>query len=343
MFFSLILKVYAQSETNFYLNKVGFCNLEVGYDVHVDGNYAYVTNNDGVMAIDIIDPENPEKIGEIIVDDASGFVIEHEIAYIAAASGGFIIADVSDPTLPVIIGQNGEGGAYKIAILGSYAYVSYLESGFKVFDISDPSNPIPIGEFSDTRSDDIQVKNDVVYFANAEAGLKVIDASDQNSPQFVRTLPHTTGATDIHINNNLLFLACWGNGVKVFDISDPLSPLRLDSYVDNDGGEELGLVEKEGLLYVADNYGIELFNVSDPTSITKITENRDSIAAAHDIDVDENYIYVAIGGGLLILELSTEIVSDFPPFLYYLIPILIISIVGVLITVYFKVLRKKNV
>jgi len=82
-----------------------------------------------------------------------------------------------------------------------------------------------------------------------------------------------------YISYYLLFLAYWGYGVKVLDISNPTSPLTLDSYVDNDGGGELGLVEQDGLLYVADNYGVEIFNVSNPNSIVEVAERTSDVSA----------------------------------------------------------------
>jgi len=86
--------------------------------------------------------------------------------------------------------------------------------------------------------------------------------------------------------------------------------MLLDTLNDNDGGEELGLVEQNGILYVADNYGVELFNVTNPNSIIEIAERTEDVIAAHEIDVDEDYIYVAQGGGLLILEESATPESE---------------------------------
>ncbi|MEE9377299.1 MAG: hypothetical protein V3V33_04605 [Candidatus Lokiarchaeia archaeon] len=341
-----ILSINSKAQTNqeLYLNRVGFCNIEVGYDVHVQGDYAYVTNNDGLMIIDVSNPSNPEKIGEVLLDHGSGIVIESNIAYITSPSSGFVIADISDPSNPVLLGQNSVGGAHKIAVSGSYAYICYFNAGFKIFNISDPTDPVLLGEFSDTRSDDIQIKENYVYFANAEVGLKVVNVADPSSPQLVAAVSQTGGANDIHITNDLLFLARWGAGIKVIDISNPTSPLTLDSYVDNDGGEELGLIEKDGLLYVADNYGIELFNVSNPNSIVEIAERTSDVIAAHDIDVDDEYIYVALGGGLLILEVGTTSEGGDSDFLLDLIIILaVVAVIAVIsIVVYFKIFKPRK-
>ena len=336
--------VQAQTSQSLYLNRVGFLNIEVGYDVHVVGNYAYVTNNDGLMIIDIQDPHHPQKVGEVLSGGALGVVVESNIAYIASVTGGFIISNVSNPSNPQLIGQDSIGGAIRIAVSDSCAYITYFGGGFKIFNISDLSNPAFLGEYSDTRSDAIEIKDNFVYFANAEVGLKVVNVSNPSTPQLVTTISQTGGANDLHITNDTLYLGCWGAGIRVIDISDPTSPLMLDSYVDTDGGEELGLVEKEGLLYVADNSGVELFNVSDSTSIVEIAERTSDVNAAHDIDVDEDYIYVALGGGLLILEVSSTPETDDSEFLFYLIIILGVSATVAVssIVVYFKILKPRK-
>lgn len=333
----------AQTTQGLYLNRVGFCDIEVGYDIHVKDDYAYVTNNDGMMVINISDPSNPEKIGEILVGNSLGLAIESNLAYIASPSSGFSIVNISDPNNPVLVGQNSAGGALRVAVSGLYAYVCYFDAGFKIFNISNPTTPVLVGEFSDTRSDAIEIKENFAYFTNAEVGLKVINVSNASTPQLVASVSQTGGANDIHITNDLLFLACWGAGIRVIDISNPASPQTLDSYDDDDGGEELGVIEKDGLLYVADNYGIELFNVSNPNSIVEITQRTSDVIAAHDIDVDEDYIYVAQGGGLLILEISTTPENGNPDFLFYIIIVVVIAaIASISSVVYFKVLRPKK-
>ena len=93
---------------------------------------------------------------------------------------------------------------------------------------------------------------------------------------------------------------------------------------------------------MADNYGIELFNVSDSASIIKIAEIRESINAAHDIDVDDNYIYVALGGGLLILEVGTIPDNSEPDYLPYVIISIVSVVVGIAILIFFKIIKKRK-
>ncbi|TET58264.1 MAG: hypothetical protein E3J52_08940 [Promethearchaeota archaeon] len=61
-----------------------------------------------------------------------------------------------------------------------------------------------------------------------------------------------------------------------------------------------------------------------------------------DIDVDDEYIYVALGGGLLILEVSTIPESGGSDFLPYIIMIsVVVVVVGISIVLYFKIFKKK--
>ena len=344
LFFSIFsLNARAQTTQNFYLNRVGFIDLEVGYDVHVVGDLAYVTNNDGLMIIDIQNPSNPQKVGEMLCGGSLGFEVENNIAYIASVLSGFIIANISNPSNPQLLSQDSVGGANRIAISNSRAYVTYMGGGFKIFNISDLTDPVFLGEFSDTRSDAIEIKDYISYFANAEVGLKVVNVSNPSSPQLLTTVSQTGGVNDMHItNDDILYLGCWGAGIRVINISNPISPQIIDSYFDSDGGEELGVKEKDDFLYVADNCGVELFDVSNPASIVEIAERTIDVEAAHDIDVDEEYIYVAQGGGLLILEVNTTPEND--PWLIYL--IIILSAVGaggvISSVVYLKILKPRK-
>ncbi|MBY9019275.1 MAG: hypothetical protein KGD66_10640 [Candidatus Lokiarchaeota archaeon] len=341
LFFSIFsLSARAQTTQSLYLNRVGFIDIEVGYDVHVVGDYAYVTNNDGLMIIDIQNPQNPQKVGEILSGGSLGFVVENDIAFITSVTNGFLISNISNPSSPQPIGQDSTGGAIRIAVSDSIACLTYLGGGFKVFNISDLSNPAFLGEFSDTRSDAIKIKDNIAYFANAEVGLKVVDISNPSTPLLITTVSQTGGANDIHITNDTLYLGCWGAGIRVIDISNPTTPQLLDSYDDNDGGEELGVKEKDDLLYVADNSGVELFDVSNPSSIIKIAERTVDIMAAHDLDVDEEYVYVAQGGGLIILEVSTTPEIE-PWFIFTIIVIMSVAAVGSCIA-YFKIIKPRR-
>ena len=82
------------------LSFVCYCKeAGVGYGVCVDKDYAYVTNNDGVVIFDVRQPKNPRKISMITSGVTFGICIENNLAYILGRRG-LVIADVSDPVNP---------------------------------------------------------------------------------------------------------------------------------------------------------------------------------------------------------------------------------------------------
>ncbi len=89
-----------------------------------------------------------------------------------------------------------------------------------------------------------------------------------------------------------------------------------------------GVVANSSYLFVADNYGVEAYNMSNPSSPVEIAEVTQGIGAAHDLDMDGQYVYVALGGGMEIFELSDTKAIYFPRYLYYVIPIGAVALGG---------------
>ena len=71
-------------------------------------------------------------------------------------------------------------------------------------------------------------------------------------------------------------------------------PKVIGRYKDDDGGEALGVWGDHEYLYVADNYGIEVLDITDPTGPIEIGEYED-VDGAHDIYGRETTIYIAEG------------------------------------------------
>jgi hypothetical protein len=83
------------------LRRIGRVKVGVAYGVALEGDFAYVTNNDGVVLVDVSDPAEPRRTAMLELEDgAFGIRAAGDIAYIAADSEGFVTADVSDPRNP---------------------------------------------------------------------------------------------------------------------------------------------------------------------------------------------------------------------------------------------------
>jgi hypothetical protein len=81
-------------------------------------------------------------------NDAFGFKIAGDYAFVTELSNGVEVVDISDPSLPSIVAHwPCRYRTNDIAISGNYAFVAEWDSGMSVLDISDPVNPTYLGAY----------------------------------------------------------------------------------------------------------------------------------------------------------------------------------------------------
>ena len=287
------------------IRRVGRLDTGTAYDVRVQGDYAFVSNNEGLVIVDIHQPNRPRRAATIELGEAAfGIHVENNLAYISGGLDGFTIADVGDPANPRILGTY-PSGAGSVCVQGSVAYVSHYQGELKAIDVHDPVNPTLLGNYEGGgMGTDVACHQDLVYFGVAERGIVVLDISDPSSSVRVTTVGGTQGAKNMDIAGDLLYLGCHGNGARIVDISDPRSPRVLASF--SQGGEAWGASGDSTYLWIADlQEGVELYDVRDPGHPRLIA--RAENYAPHDITFDGQYAYLADQDkGLVILEYVEE-------------------------------------
>jgi hypothetical protein len=234
----LISVVYVSVETN---PEIIVPGRVVGYNVEAAGDYAYVSNNDGVVIIDKSDHSAPLRVGTIpLRDGARGMAIEGAKLYIAGTEQGLVIVDISAPVNPVVLGNVTMGIAYNVFVVGSMAYLVTVEGALGIVDVSNASSPSVLGALVvGSRGTDVAVAGDIAYYACPDSGLVLVNVSSPSSPEIIKTQPSTQGAMDICIHEETLYLGCHGGGLKIFNISSAEDPIWLSSF--DDGGEVWGV------------------------------------------------------------------------------------------------------
>ncbi|MEN3044844.1 MAG: hypothetical protein ABDH37_06500, partial [Candidatus Hydrothermales bacterium] len=115
--------------------------------------FVFCGSGGGVYILNVSDPSNPVKIGEIRTRGLVFGLFYHQSTqrlYIAAYAGGIEIWDVSQATNPVRLGYYFTPGyAEDVYVSGNYAYVADYDAGLRIIDVSNPSNPYQVG-FYDT-------------------------------------------------------------------------------------------------------------------------------------------------------------------------------------------------
>jgi len=151
-------------------------------------------NETGVVALDVSDPANPERISSIITP---GFALKPIIAgdrlFLACSQGGVACLDVSSPARMVQIDFSVTNTrAYDVTTdSAGYLFVGENE-GIEVFDVREPTNLRSVASYSTGTT-----VQRVLYYSNrlfascSDAGTLRLDVTNRNSAPILRA----TGAT----------------------------------------------------------------------------------------------------------------------------------------------------
>jgi len=155
-------------------------------DVDIAGNYAYVTNDLGVLyIINISDKERPYITGKCRdIDSANIVIVKGDYAYIS----------------------------YTKWVSGKSDY--YTDCGFKIIDISDKEDPTVIGDYDSGRNNKksvfgLYIEGDYAYLNTSTYDdgsefntLEIVDISHKKSPGLVGELELEGSPANITVNGN---------------------------------------------------------------------------------------------------------------------------------------------
>ena len=162
------------------------------------------------------------------------------------------------------------GEVMDIAVAGDVMYVAAEDGGLRVLDISDPTNPTEIGSYNESTDDTIQslaIAGDVLYVQNG-THLMSFNISDPTNPTR-KDLRNPVGNDifDMKISGDVMYLAKGGYGFDSWDISNP----DVLSLLDPEGSWVVALEVSGDIAVAVEYYQITIFDVSDPTAISEIT------------------------------------------------------------------------
>ena len=273
-------------------------------DVVVSGDYAYLTDDDGFLIVDISDKTDPQLVGSYDTDDEPrGIAIDGDYAYVADREGGLVVLSIDEKANPQRIGSCATVDAWELQVSGSYVFVADSDNGLVIVDISDKTDPKQIGHHDTLKNcRDIALAGDYAYLAASEEGLIIVDISDKTNPSEVGTYDTTGSATGICLAGDFAYIADADNGLVIVDISDKTDPEEAG---------HLGTSDRSYDVVVSGAYAF-LANWNNGVVIANITDRENPTTAGHceilgssvELTLTANHIYVAtMSRGLSIVEL----------------------------------------
>jgi len=287
------------------LKKIGKFNPGMCYGLSLNKHYAYTTTNKSLIILDILNPEKPNKVSELVIGSPIfGLSILNNYAFLAASDKGLIIVDISNPNVPSIISEySSVGTVIRADVVDNYCYIICQETGIEIVDISKPTNPIKLGSFK-IAARAISIQEDIAYVSDPVNGLTILNISNPGKIEKLTIVNNTVGAAGICVNNDFLFLGSYDNWVRLYNISEPQSPKLITCYTYPN--EVSGLKATDNFL-ITNFQGITIKDISDVKNPVSIAEYhvRGIKGGVHGIVLRNNYIYFALKG-ITILKIETD-------------------------------------
>ena len=215
-------------------------------DVDISGNYAYLTNDLGVLyVIDIKDKENPSIVGKCKgINSANIVIVKDDYAYIsydewisddneAYTVCGFYIVDIKEKEDPELVGNYNTGennikSVYGLFIKDDYAYINTTvenENGeiskLEIVDLLIKRNPESVSVYEvDGLPLCIWIKDDLVYINvnfydykkkeyTQDSKLLILDIKDKKNPKFLNSYKIPSSSWSIYVLGNYAYISCF--------------------------------------------------------------------------------------------------------------------------------------
>lgn len=191
-----------------------------------------------------------------------------------------------------------------LTVVDDLAYVSATAEGLIIYDISDPAHPVRLGT-ADTPGTCLGnvVVGDLAYVADGYSpGFGVIDVSNPAAPLLLGTAGYNAGYYyDLGMVAPDTLWVCDGNyGIAMFDASVPDDPRYLGRF--QPGGSPWGLAVQDGKVYLADDYGLKIYDLS--------TSAMEPELIGFAPDADFNYGVTACGNVMYVMSYEGISVMD---------------------------------
>lgn len=273
-------------------------------DVDISGNYAYLTNDLGVLyIINISDKAKPFITGKCPdIDSANIVIVREDLAFIS----------------------------YTERIAGENDY--YTQCGFKIVDITDKEDPEVIGDYNTGKNNrksvfGLYVEDDYAYlntstYSDGEQSntLEIVDISNKNNPVLRSELVLDGSPANISVHNNTICINInyydydadeytEKSELLIIDITDREDPF-IDSAIDVPSNS-WGIYMEEDLVYLSSHISGDDSYLESKIQIVDIAGEipvlRGSImlpGGAWELDMIDGFLQVSdLTGGVFTLDI----------------------------------------
>jgi hypothetical protein len=293
----------------------GYTANSAAFGVAVAKGYAYITTLKGLQVVDVHTPARPVLRSTYAEQQysASNIQIENNLLYVIFSGGDaqlpyyhLDILDISDPADLKLRGKSTDiiSIAHQLQVVGTQVYIYegfcrlLCGYGLMAIDASNPTNLKGPTRLQGLPSFwDFQISQSRLYLLAEK--LYIFDLAGIEAPTARGNYAVATGLIDaVQVVGQRAFVL-GSSGLEIIDISDISSPRSLGSIAAGVNDLEI----RDQLAYVAEVSKLNIFDVSDPGSLT--LRGTFAVSGTLDaLDIDSHFAYLASFGQLSIVDVS---------------------------------------
>lgn len=270
-------------------------------DMNVKMPYAYLSNGDTLIILDISDVYNPVEITNYYNHKLGFAIYLYNDFIISAGDWGFIVLDVSNVLNPIETAYFNFyfSEIHKIDVFGNVAVLADLNNGLFLVDIKDIFNPILSFQYKDLQECyDFLIKENVLICAE-KFGAKIFKFSNLLSINEIITYNNEICS---FYKQGAMAYGKYGNIMKILDMSDITNPKEIALFFSNADISEI--IVRGSYAYLANTTeGLKIVDVSNPTYPFEIS-SLNLQCNLHNIFISDNYLYAICYPGFKIIDIS---------------------------------------
>ena len=209
--------------------------------VAIQGRFAYLGQGPKLLVVDVLDPANPQVVGQttVLAGVVGSVAVSAGYAFVAADGVGLRVIDVSTPTSPHEVAfapvSDGARDLFEMRLVEGHLYAAAGYGGLRVFDVGDPMSPREVGSINiPGYARGVHVVDGHAYVAAQDGGLHVIDVSEPTAPRELASVEIPDLAWCVYVVDGYAYVGAEGEGLRVIDISTPAAPREV-AFVDTPG------------------------------------------------------------------------------------------------------------
>ena len=215
-------------------------------------------------------------VEDISVSGSYAYLADNFINTPGNETHGLYVVDVSNPSQPKQAGFVKISSLQTVHVSGAYLYVG-TPSRLYIYTLADPKSPVEVGVYGPANVTDVHVLGTYAYVADKTGGLIVVNVANKSLPTLAGSVnPPGDHSQGVYVDGSYAYVTDTDSGLALVNVANPASPTVTTRFSTTKSlvADDYAYAHAHAsgnYLYVADLFGLRVFNVTNKSSIAKVS------------------------------------------------------------------------